>query len=359
MMGLELLNITKNFPDFKLGPFSLKIDNEVLVLIGPTGSGKTTILNLIAGMVNPDAGSVILGGSDITHVPVESRRIGYVFQTPNLFPHLNVHENIIFGLPKGRIQEKSLHVKKLMDDLGISHLSDRRVQGLSGGEMQKVSLARMLAVEPKIILLDEPLAHLDPPTRRKLRLELRTILRKQGVPVIYVTHFEDDVYALADSVAVLHNGMIENTASLETVLESSASAFVSEISAGSNYIEGKVVESKRGFTVIKVGSHLLETLGEYDLGSRVGILVRPEDIIIAKEAVKTSARNVIRAEVVDLVQEASIADVHLRSDSLHLRARVTEEARKDLDIKNGEFIYAIFKATSPQVVREETETLKT
>ena len=358
-MGLELVNITKNFRDFELGPFNVKIDNEVLVLIGPTGSGKTTILNLIAGMVNPDAGSVILDGSDITNVSVESRRIGYVFQTPNLFPHLNVRENIVFGLPKGMMQEKSLHVKNLIDELGISHLSDRRVQGLSGGEMQKISLARMLAVEPKIILLDEPLAHLDPPTRRKLRLELRTILRKQGVPVIYVTHFEDDVYALADSVAVLHNGMIENTARLETILESNASGFVSEISAGSNYIEGKVVESKGGFTVIKVGSHLLETLGEYGSGSRVGILVRPEDIIIAKEAVKTSARNVVRAEVVDLVLEANIADVHLRSDSLHLRARVTEEARKDLDIKNGEFVYAIFKATSPQVVREETENLKT
>jgi len=349
----------KNFTDFKLGPFNLKIDDEVLVLIGPTGSGKTTVLNLIAGMVNPDAGSVILDGSDITHVPVESRRIGYVFQTPNLFPHLNVYENIIFGLSKGRRQEKSPHVKKLMDELEISHLSDRRVPGLSGGEMQKISLARMLAVEPKIILLDEPLAHLDPPTRRKLRLELRRILRKQGVPVIYVTHFEDDVYALADSVAVLQNGMIEKTARLETILESNASGFVSEISAGSNYIEGKVVESRGGFTIIEVGSHLLETLGEYDSRSRVGILVRPEDIIIAKEAVKTSARNVIRAEVVDLVREANIIDVHLRSNCLQLRARVTEEARKDLDIKNGEFIYAIFKATSPQVVREETENLKT
>jgi molybdopterin-binding protein len=358
-MGLELVNITKNFRDFKLGPFNVKIDNEVLVLIGPTGSGKTTILNLIAGMVNPDAGLVILDGSDITNVSVEDRRIGYVFQTPNLFPHLNVYENIVFGLPKGRRQENNPHVKKLMNELGISHLSDRGVQVLSGGEMQKVSLARMLAVEPKIILLDEPLAHLDPPTRRKLRLELRTILRKQGVPVIYVTHFEDDVYALADSVAVLHNGMIENTARLETILKSNAPGFASEISAGSNYIEGNVVESKGGFTVIKVGSHLLETLGEYGSGSRVGILVRPEDIIIAKEAVRTSARNVIRAEVVSLVQEASIADVHLRSDSLHLRARVTEEARKDLDIKNGEFVYAIFKATSPQVVREETENLKT
>ena len=353
-MGLELVNLTKNFPGFTLGPLNLKIDSEILVMIGPTGSGKTTALNLIAGMLKPDKGSVILDGSDITNLPVESRRIGYVFQTPSLFPHLNVYENIIFGLPKRERREKNLRVKKFLDDLGISHLSDRRVQGLSGGEMQKVSLARMLAVEPKIILLDEPLAHLDPLTRRKLRLELRRILRMHGVPAIYVTHFEEDVYALADSVAVLRNGMIENTQRLEAILGSNSSPFISDISAEANYIEGKVVESKGGITVIKVGSHLLETLGEYSAGFRVGVLVRPEDIIISKEPVKTSARNIIRAEVVDLVQGDGMTNVQLRTDTLHLRVRVTEEARNDLGVKEGDYVYAIFKAISPQVVREES-----
>lgn len=354
LVGLELLNLTKNFPGFTLGPLNLKIDSEILVMIGPTGSGKTTALNLIAGMLKPDKGSVILDGSDVTSLPVESRRIGYVFQTPSLFPHLNVYENIIFGIPKRERREKNLHVKKFLDDLGISHLSDRRVQGLSGGEMQKVSLARMLAVDPKIILLDEPLAHLDPLTRRKLRLELRRILRMHGVPAIYVTHFEEDVYALADSVAVLRNGMIENTQRLEAILGSNSSPFISDISAEANYIEGRVVESKGGITVIKVGSHLLETLGEYSAGFRVGVLVRPEDIIISKEPVKTSARNIIRTEVVDLAQGDGMTNVQLRTDTLHLRARVTEEARNDLGVKEGDYVYAIFKAISPQVVREES-----
>ncbi|MGH9933650.1 MAG: ABC transporter ATP-binding protein [Nitrososphaerales archaeon] len=352
-MGLELISLTKNFSGFNLGPLNLKIDNEIMVLIGPTGSGKTTILNLIAGMTKPDQGSVMLDGSNITALPVESRKIGYVFQSPNLFPHLTVYENIVFGLPR-KYRRNNSHVKKLLEDLAISHLADRNVNGLSGGEMQKVSLARMLAIEPKIILLDEPLAHLDPPTRRKLRLELRSILKKEGVPAIYVTHFEDDVYALADSVAVLHNGMIENASKLETLLGSETSPFISDISAGANYIEGKVVKSKDGVTVIDVNSDLIETLGEYSLGSRVGILVRPEDIIISKELVKTSARNVVRAQVVDLAQGSGMVDLHLQSNSLHLRARVTEEARKDLGIDEGESVYAVFKATSPQVVREES-----
>ncbi len=354
MMGLELVGLTKNFPGFTLGPLDLKVESEVLVMIGPTGSGKTTTLNLIAGMIKPDEGSVALNGSDITSMSVESRRIGYVFQSPNLFPHLNVYENVIFGIPKRDRQRKNLHVKKLLEDLGIPHFSDRKVQGLSGGEMQKVSLARTLAVEPRIILLDEPLAHLDPATRRKLRLELRRILRMQGVPAIYVTHFEEDVYALADSVAVLHDGKIENTGRLEAILASNHSPFISEILEGGNYIEGNVVESKNGITVIKVGSHLLETLGEYSAGSKVGVMVRPEEIILSKDLVKTSARNIIHVEVVDLVQGNGLTELELRTDSLHLRARVTEEARNDLAIKRGDHVYAIFKATSPQVVREES-----
>lgn len=353
-MVLELVGLAKRFHGFMLGPLDLKIDNEVLVVIGPTGSGKTTFLNLIAGMIRPDEGSVIVEGSDITNLPLESRRIGYVFQTPNLFPHLNVYDNIVFGLPKRERRYTNQHVKELLNEMGISHLSDRGIRGLSGGEMQKVSIARMLAVEPSIILLDEPLAHLDLPTKRRLRLELRRILRKQGIPAIYVTHFEDDVYALADSVAVLCNGRIEHAGRLEAILSSNSSPFVSEIIEGSNYIEGIVVESKNGISVVKVGSHLLETLGGYSAKSRIGILVRPEEILLSKDAVKTSARNVIKAKIVGIKEMGSMADVQVLADSLHLRCRITVEARKELELMKDDQIYAIFKATSPQVVREES-----
>jgi ABC-type sugar transport system ATPase subunit len=175
-MELELVNLTKKFAGFKLGPFSLKVnDNEILVIIGPTGSGKTTVLNLICGLLKPDGGSILVDGRDITALPVESRRIGYTFQNPSLFPHLNVYENIVFGLANKRNGKKDteVEIKKLLDDLGISQLTDRRIHGLSGGEMQKVSLARMLVTKPRIILMDERLAHLDVITKRKLRIELR------------------------------------------------------------------------------------------------------------------------------------------------------------------------------------------
>jgi molybdopterin-binding protein len=337
-------------------------------MIGPTGSGKTTLLNLIAGLLKPDQGSIIIDGLDITNKPIESRRLGYTFQSPSLFPHLNVYENIVFGLDKRNKKENSIQIMNFLKELGISHLINRRIQGLSGGEMQKVSLARMLITKPKAMLMDEPLAHLDNPTKRRLRLDLRRVLKIQRVPVIYVTHFEDDVYALADSVSTLHNGVIEYTDKLESIFlnssfssssssySSSSSSFLSNGFTGGNYLEGEVVRSNAGVTIFSIGSHLLETLGSYRVGSKVGIVLRPEDIILSKENVNTSARNIVRAKVISITKqhnESGIADIHLLIDKFRITARITEESRTALGIREDDFIFAIFKASSPQVVREE------
>lgn len=361
MVRLNLVNLTKKFPGFSLGPLNLKVhDGEILVMIGPTGSGKTTVLNLISGLLKPDGGLILVDGIDITTLTIESRRIGYTFQNPTLFPHLNVYENIVFGLTKKSrsMKDSDLEIEKLLDDLGISHLTDRYINGLSGGEMQKVSLARMLVTKPKIMLMDEPLVHLDTLTRRNLRLELRRVLRRLGVPSIYVTHFEEDVYALADSVSILQNGVIEHTARLESILKyqnNLTSPFLSNIllSGGGNYLEGNVVKSKDGVTTFKIGSRLLETLGNHSIGCKVGIFVRPEDIILSKEMVKTSARNIVKAKVAKIsTNNVGAVDIHLIIDKFHIISRITEEARTDLQIMESDYIFAVFKASSPQVIRE-------
>jgi molybdopterin-binding protein len=334
-------------------------------MIGPTGSGKTTLLNLIAGLLEPDQGSITIDGLDITNTPTEYRRLGYTFQSPSLFPHLNVYENIIFGLNKKGKKENNIQIMNFLKDLGISHLINRHIQGLSGGEMQKVSLARMLVTKPKVMLMDEPLAHLDSPTKRRLRLDLRRVLKTYRVPTIYVTHFEEDVYALADSVSTLHNGAIEYTEKLESILVNSSlspsssyssSSFLSNVLTGGNYLEGKVVRSNAGVTIFNIGSHLLETLGNYRVGSKVGILLRPEDIILSKENVKTSARNIVKARVTNITKqhnESGIANIHLLIDKFRISAKITEESRTALGIREDDFIFVIFKASSPQVVREE------
>ncbi len=365
-MVLELFNITKKFPGFTIGPLNLKIvDNNILVMIGPTGNGKSTILNLIVGLIKPDSGSIFLDGVNITNTSVESRNIGYSFQKPSLFPYMNVYQNITFGLKKRDKKNKDFQIKRLVEKLGISHLINRNIQGLSGGEMQKISLARTLIVEPKMMLMDEPLVNLDDPTKRKLRVEIRQVLKNQGIPCIYVTHFEDDVYALADSVAILKNGRIVITDKLGALLSysyNSSFPFLTEIlKGGYNYIEGIVVESKNGITTIKSGSHMLEILGNHAINFKVGVLVRPEDIILSVEMVKTSARNILKTKVVKITSTLTamdIVDIHLVSDCIHLVSRITNQSKLFLEIKEGDLIYAMFKATSPQIVREGTNINK-
>src|SRR6476620_2561522 len=355
-MTLEIIDLTIVFHSFTLGPLSLRIDEGIMVVLGPTGSGKTTLINTIAGIHTPDNGKIILNGVNITNVPIESRKVGYVFQHSTLFPHLNVNENILFGLTSSEKQnvERITMVRKIIGDLGIDNLLHRRIDGLSGGELQKVSLAQMLVRKPKIILLDEPLSHLDPPTRDKLRIELRTILKKQRIPAIYVTHFEDDVLALADSVSILNNGRLEGTGDLEQILYSSQpSSFLSHLISGANYITGKVVKSEEGLTSFEMGSHILYTLGEFPIGTKIGVILRHEDIILSKEKIKTSARNILFVQVTDIVYKSNVVNIHLKINGLEIVSRITKLAMKDLDISINDNIYAIFKASAPHLVRKE------
>jgi molybdopterin-binding protein len=246
----------------------------------------------------------------------------------------------------------------LLHDLSVSHLSSRRIQGLSGGEMQKVALARVLVTKPKVMLMDEPLSQLDSPTKMKLRLDLRRVLKNQRVPTIYVTHFEDDVYGLADTICTLQDGIMEYTGNLESILarsNTSSSPFLSNVFTGGNYLEGKVIRSNAGVTIFRIGSHLLETLGNYSVGLKVGILLKPEDIILSKEIVKTSARNAVKARVISITRDhgnLGVVFVHLHLDGFTIIAKITEESRIDLGIKENEYVFAIFKASTPQVVRE-------
>ena len=260
-----------------------------MVILGPTGSGKTTLINLIAGILRPDNGKIILNGIEITNQPIEQRKVGYVFQDPSLFPHLNVYNNILFGLRRKEreAKEKISTIKKIIDDLDIDHLLNRRVNNLSGGEKQKVSLARILVLNPNVILLDEPLSHIDLLARDKLRIELRRILRKQQIPTIYVTHFEEDIYALADSIAFLDRGKIEESGTLEEILNlytrSSSSPFFNKIISSGNYLTGEVTKCENDLTEFKVGVNILYTVGSFIPKSKIGVIVKREDILLSRK----------------------------------------------------------------------------
>src|SRR6185437_4805604 len=358
---LEIVDLVKKFSGFTLGPLNLKIsNNEILVMIGATGNGKTTVLNLVAGLIKPDSGSIYLDGVDITKHPIESRKIGYSFQRPNLFPFLTVYQNIIFGIKKKDRINKKNQIEKLIKSLGISHLVNRNIHGLSGGEMQKISLARTLVVDPKILLMDEPLSSLNNFTKRKLRIEIRQVIKNLMISCIYVTHFEEDVYSLADSVAILKNGRIKECEKLGTLLSYnnlSLNSYSCEVgNEYNNYLEGIVVESVNGITKIKIHSFFIELLGYYRIGTLVSLLLKPEDIILSLDMVKTSARNVIKTNILNIGKDdyptIGVVNVYLLVNGIRLISRITDESLKYLDLKKGDYVYAIFKSTSPRIIRQ-------
>jgi ABC-type Fe3+/spermidine/putrescine transport system ATPase subunit len=210
---LRLEKVSKSYGTVRaVENVSLELSDETLALLGPSGCGKSTLLRIIAGLEQPDGGSLYLGDRDITHVPPQSRGFGMVFQDYALFPHLNVEKNIAFGLAGQNSSEKTKRVGELLELVGLSQYEKRRIHELSGGEQQRVALARAIAPKPEILLLDEPLSNLDLTLRDTLKQELRSILSSLGIGAVYVTHDQGEAFALAQRIAVMKQGSIVQVA---------------------------------------------------------------------------------------------------------------------------------------------------
>ena len=235
MMGLDVKRVSKSFDGRAtvLDDVSLTVrDGEFLALLGPSGSGKTTLLNVVAGLVRPDAGRLVLDGEDITDLPAGRRRFGTVFQSYALFRHMSVAENVGFGLrvlPSGRRPsraERAARVGRLLDLVELGDFADRYPAQLSGGQQQRVAMARALAIEPRLLLLDEPFSALDAQVRQSLRGSVRDLQRRVGVAAILVTHDQAEAFAIADRVAVMNGGRIEQLGSPEELTAAPRTDFV-------------------------------------------------------------------------------------------------------------------------------------
>jgi ABC-type Fe3+/spermidine/putrescine transport system ATPase subunit len=209
---LALNGVTRRFGDFTaVDAVSFEIKpGELLALVGASGSGKTTTLRIAAGYEMPDAGSVVLGGRDITRVPPERRGFGMVFQHYALFPHMPVEQNVAFGLEARGVNklDRLIKARAALASVGLDGAGSRAIQSLSGGEQQRVALARAVVIEPRALLLDEPLSNLDPTLRQAMRDDLRAMLRRVGVPALFVTHDQEDAFAIADRIALLRKGKL-------------------------------------------------------------------------------------------------------------------------------------------------------
>jgi ABC-type Fe3+/spermidine/putrescine transport system ATPase subunit len=241
---LDVVDLSKQWAHtVTVGPVTLGIGRgEIVALLGPSGSGKTTILRLLAGFETPDGGRIVVEGDDVTAVPPARRRFGMVFQHYALFPHLDVGQNVAFGL-RGQASgaAKVAEVLKLVDLAGFER---RRVQELSGGQQQRVALARALAPEPRVLLLDEPLSNLDPSLRERTRRELRSLIQRVGITTLFVTHEQEEAFDLGDRVAVLNHGHLEQVGTPDELYERPASLFVATFVGRANVFRGRAA---RGF----------------------------------------------------------------------------------------------------------------
>jgi spermidine/putrescine transport system ATP-binding protein len=285
---VELQNVTKRFGEvLAVDSVSLSVlRGEFLTLLGPSGCGKTTLLRMIAGFERPDAGRVVLGGREVTQLSPHQRDVTTVFQHYALFPHLSVFDNVAFGLERRHVTRDEIksRVAAALDMVRLGGLDERQPSELSGGQQQRVALARALVVEPRVLLLDEPLAALDLKLRKQMQIELKGLQRRLGISFVYVTHDQEEALTMSDRIVVMNAGRIEQVGRSEEIYERPKTSFVAGFIGVSNIIEGTVEEVTGELSVIRVGNARVGAQANgVRPGERVRVLVRPEKISISTE----------------------------------------------------------------------------
>ncbi len=349
---IRIEDLSKDMGEFSLRDVNLDIsEGEYFMVLGPTGAGKTILLETIAGIYTPDSGRILLDGRDITALPPRERNIGMVYQDYMLFPFLSVEDNIGFGLKSKKMERKELRrrVEELANLMGISHLLHRYPATLSGGEQQKVAIARAIAIEPSVLLMDEPLSALDQRTRDYLREELRRVKKEFGITVVHVTHDQTEAMMLADRIAVMMHGRIMQVGTPYEIFNKPQTEELADFVGIENILSGVVRDNDAGIVEIEVdGGYTMFAISEYRAGSKVKVFIRPEDIILSREVGESSARNIISARVESVNDSGPLTRVRLDNS---LVALITKHSRENLGLHAGEEVYATFKATSVHVVR--------
>ena len=254
-------------------------DKEFITLLGPSGCGKTTTLRIIAGFLEPDSGEVIFEDKVINGVPPHKRQVNTIFQRYALFPHLNVYENIAFGLRIKKLSEKEIKetVNEMLALVNLSGFERRNINSLSGGQQQRVAIARALAVKPRVLLLDEPLGALDLKLRKDMQVELKNIQQRLGITFIYVTHDQEEALSMSDTVVVMDGGVIQQIGTPQDVYNEPKNAFVADFIGESNILDGKMLED---FKCSFSGSQFQCLDKGFGTGESVDVVVRPEDVDI-------------------------------------------------------------------------------
>ncbi len=339
MIAVKDLHI--RLSDFSLDNISLDIsESEFFVLMGPTGSGKTVLLEAIAGLMTVNRGKIFIQEKEVTGLPPEKRGIGIVYQDQALFPHLTVRKNISYGLRYHRVSQKKAgaRIDGLVSLLNLSHLLDRLPGNLSGGEKQRVALARALAVRPKILLLDEPLSALDPNFREEVRNALKDLHQNTGATFVMVTHDFTDALSLADRAAVINNGRIEQVGRVDDVFRKPHSTFVADFVGMKNLFRARFEGTKTHLGGLEI------ELGRKPDNGQGYIAIRPEDIVISKESFSASIRNTFKGKVIGVFDQGFTYEVHIRAGDAVFKSLVTKRSLFQSAIREEKEVFIAFKA---------------
>lgn len=332
-------------------------EGEILSLIGPNGAGKTTLLQTLSYLLKPFQGEILFRGRKIeaNHSVLDYRRkLAMVFQEPLLFD-TTVFNNVASGLKIRGMKKSEIHdrVMEQLDRFGISHLKDRSAKTLSGGEAQRTSLARAFSIQPEILLLDEPFASLDPPTRDSLIEDLEHILRQTKTTAILATHDRIEALRLSDQIAVMNQGKILQMGFPAEVMNQPVDEFVASFVGVETIVSGKVIKRDGGSLVASVQGKEIEAVGDARLGESVVLCIRPENVTLSTHLSqeKTSARNVFPGRVSKITPLGLYQKVHLHC-GFPLVAYVTNHSLEELSLTEGKEVSASFKATAVNVIRK-------
>jgi ABC-type sulfate/molybdate transport systems ATPase subunit len=307
--GLAVTGLAGQAGSFGIGPIDLHVPaDRVLVILGPSGAGKTMLLETVAGLRPPRSGQIRLAGTDLTGLPPERRRIGLVFQDAALFPHLSVQQNVAFG-PRASRQAPGADASSLLRRMGISHLADRSPRSLSGGERQRVALARALAIRPGLLLLDEPLSALDQPTREDMRALLQELLADLEIPAVHVTHDRAEALSIGDDLALIIAGQLRQTGPASQVAAEPAAADAARLLGWSELGRGTTQHQ-----AVRAGQLLLPDAAPPGSQGPVHIFYRPEDVLLGTPAPDAPAGASLAAQITQVLPTRPLARVSLASD---------------------------------------------
>jgi molybdate transport system ATP-binding protein len=329
---------------------------RIMALFGPSGSGKTTILRCLAGLERPQHGFIRFDAETWfdsekhVHIPPQQRQLGYVSQEFGLFPHLTVEQNIRFGMPPDGSADSSRRGDELLERVHLAAMAERLPSQLSGGERQRVALARVLARNPRLILLDEPLAALDLPLRDPIRHELRTFLRSIDVPSVIVTHDRVDALAIADRMSVLSGGRIRQIGSVHEVFSRPVDVTVAASVGVETVVPGEVISLAEGVATVRAGDAQVRAVHAGSVGAPVFVCIRAEDVTLESSLHEgTSARNRWTGRVTTVQHEGAVVRVTIDCGFL-LTALLTRPAQEELRVATGETIAAVVKATAVHLI---------